>query len=69
MRRCLSEMFEHAYDCHIIRPDIQVPTADDTGVDDLHSSVPTTGLRMSKRIPLPRNRVALHEGYGETDNG
>jgi hypothetical protein len=52
-----------------MKPHLQVRTADGAGIDDLHSSLPTTGLRVLKWIPLPRSWVALDKCYNETDSG
>ena len=69
MRKFLRGMFQYACDRHATRLNLQVRTADGTGVENLHSSGPTMGLGVSKWIPLPRSRVALYKGYGKTDNG
>lgn len=61
-------MFQHVCNQHATRLDLEVHTTDGAGVENLHSSVPTMGLGVLKRIPLPHSRVALCKGYDETDN-
>ena len=69
MRRYLRGIIKHACDRYTTTLDSRARTADGAGVDDLHISVPTMSLRVLKRIPLSRSRVALYKGNDETDDG
>lgn len=64
-----ASIIQRARDRNIVKPDRKVRTADGAGIDDLNNSLPTTGSRVLKWIPLPRSWIALDKCYNETDSG
>lgn len=62
------DIFEHARS-KTATLGLEARTANSARENDLHRSVPATGLRVFEWVPLPHSRIALYKSQDETDNG